>query len=96
MGDRVYTAIDLYDRRGLRAQLRVAAVPWRGSYRAHVREYYPGQDGAMSPGRGAAFGLDKLDDVIYALQLMRQDRDAGKLEVLEHESQEGGRQAVDE
>mgnify|MGYP001194375996 CR=1 FL=1 len=95
MPDRIYTAQDLNDRRGFRAQLRVVAVPWKGSYKAHIREYYPNAQRVLTPGRGVAFSLDMLDDVVYALQLMQQERDAGKLEVAD-ERQEGSVQTADE
>lgn len=80
MPDKVYTAIPLYDKRGERAQLRVAAVKWKGAWKAHIREYYPNDRGVLTPGRGIAFNMESLDDVLYALGLMADDLAGGKLE----------------
>jgi len=91
--DRVYTAIDLHDRRGFRAQLRVVAVWWRGRYRVHIREYYPNHLGVMAPGRGTNFSVEDVDRIIYGLQLLREDAAAGRLAVVD-EPEEGGGEAA--
>ena len=80
MADKVYTIIPLFDRRGERAQLRVSAIKWKGSWKAHIREYYPNDKGVSTPGRGIAFNMGSLDDVLYALGLMADDLAAGNLE----------------
>jgi hypothetical protein len=94
--DRIYTSIPLYDRRGERAQLRVSAVRWKGSWKAHVREYYPDDKGAPTPGRGIAFNMGSLDDVLYALGLMADDLAAGRLEAGDAEPEAGGGEAAHE
>ena len=78
--DRLYTVVPLSDSRGPRAQLRVVAVPWKGVYKAHIREYYPDEQGRWKAGRGTAFNLEDLDAIVYALGLMLEDYKAGKLE----------------
>lgn len=96
MPDKVYTAIPLYDKRGERAQLRVAAIQWKGAWKAHVREYYPNDKGVLTPGRGIAFNMESLDSVLYALGLMADDLAAGKLEARRDEPAEGGGEAAHE
>lgn len=96
MPDKVYTAIPLYDKRGERAQLRVAAIRWKGAWKAHVREYYPNDKGVLTPGRGIAFNMESLDSVLYALGLMADDLAAGMLEADSDEPAQSGGQAVDE
>lgn len=96
MPDKVYSVIPLYDKRGERAQLRVAAVQWKGAWKAHVREYYPNHKGILTPGRGIAFNMESLDDVLYALGLMADDLAAGKLEADGEGSKARGGEAAHE
>lgn len=96
MPDKVYTSIPLYDKRGERAHLRVAAIQWKGAWKAHVREYYPNDKGVLTPGRGIAFNMESLDSVLYALGLMADDLAAGKLEAQREQPPQGGGEAADE
>lgn len=96
MPDKVYTSIPLYDRRGERAQLRVAAIKWKGAWKAHIREFYPNHKGVLTAGRGIAFNMESLDSVLYALGLMADDLAAGKLEADGDEPAQGGGEAADE
>ena len=95
MPDKVYTSIPLYDRRGERAQLRVAAIKWKGAWKAHIREFYPNEKGVLTAGRGIAFNMGSLDSVLYALGLMAEDLEAGRLEAGDEGSEEGGGETAD-
>jgi hypothetical protein len=76
---RIYAAIDVHDHRGLRSQLRVVAVKWKGRYRIHIRDFYLGEDGTFFAGRGIAIWPEMLDRVIYGLELARDDYREGRL-----------------
>lgn len=90
--ERIYTAIDIHDRRGFRSQLRVVAIKWKGRHKIHVRDFYLGEDGTFFAGRGIAFDPAHLDRLIYGLQLVRDDFIGGRLtdDGLEQEPQDSG------
>lgn len=92
--ERIYTTLDHLDRLGgLKGQLRVVAVPWKGRFKAHVREYYLAEDGSFRPDRrGVTFSLEELEAVHHAIGLMIADRDRGRFDL--EPGQEGGGEAA--
>ena len=86
--EKLYSAIDLHDRRGVRSQLRVAIIPWNGRPKIHIREFYPQASGEYKPGRGIALNTDVLEQVIYGLQLALDDLSAGLFDESSEENSE--------
>jgi hypothetical protein len=55
--------------KGANAQVRVTLSKWRGRTKVHVREYNPGAiAGQWWPGKGACLPVEKLPELVKALQ----------------------------
>jgi hypothetical protein len=55
--------------KGANVQVRVTLSSWRGTTKVHVREYKPGAvAGQWWPGKGACLDVDRLPELVAALQ----------------------------
>jgi hypothetical protein len=51
------------------AQVRVSLSSWRGKTKVHIREYNPGPvAGQWWPGKGACLDVERLPELVKALQ----------------------------
>jgi len=62
--------------RAIPAQVRVLTVPYRGTVKVHIREFYL-DDEEYKIGRGIAFPVDALEEVIQGLILAQETLEEG-------------------